>query len=77
MMGSVDIKSLVEIPVDNNSCSECKFCEINAMWYFYNLSPQILFLFIWWYWSIPEEVRNINMQHILSLVGYPYVILIG
>ena len=33
MMGSVDKKSLIWIPVDNNSCSSCIYHEITLMGY--------------------------------------------
>ena len=82
-------KILVQIIVENNSCSRFISHEITVMWsiikflscnisiddvdsrtpYFYGV--------LLMYYSIPEEVRNITIQPILSSTVDTYGILIG
>ena len=73
MMCSVDIKTMVYISVDNNSCISCKSHEISAMWYIINLiscnmpiddvesrTPYV-YVFVWCYLYIPEELGKITV----------------
>ena len=88
-MGCVDNKRLVWFPVDNNSCTSIISHEITPMWYIIKLLYCITYIddveshttyfdmLVWRSCSIPEEVRNITMQYIISSAGEPYGILIG
>ena len=83
MMGSVDNKKFVLLPVENNSCSSCIYYEIIVMQYIINIlfsnkpidevdsHTPYFDVFVWSSCSIPEEVSNIATQPILSLSGEP------
>ena len=88
-MVSVDNKRLVWMPVNNSSCSSFISHEITAIWYIIKLiscnrpidyvesHTPYFDLFVWRSWSMPDELRNITMQHILSSAGDPDGIIIG
>ena len=89
IMGSVDNKSLVYIPVDNNSCSSWISHEITAIWSIINIiscntsindvyyHTPYFYIFIWGSCSMPEEARNIYTQYIIISAGDTYGILIS
>ena len=88
MIGSLDNKSLVWIPVKNNYFSICISYEITAMWSIINLlsfntliddvysHTPYFDVVVWSYFYIPEEVSKITTQSIISVAGAPDVILI-
>ena len=88
-MSSVDNKSLIWFPVENNSCSSYISHEITPMWSVIKLiscsmsiddieshTPYFC-MFVWRYCSIPGELRNITTKYIISSAGYPYGVLMG
>ena len=89
VMLSVDWKILVLLPVYNNSGISCISHKISAMGYIINIISwnmpiddveyytPYFDVFVFWYWSVPEEVREITMKNIFGLVGEPDGILIG
>ena len=89
IMVYVDNKTLVWLPVENNSCSSCIYHKITVMWYIikllycntsiYNVDSHTPYfdVFLWRTCSIPEVVINITTQTILSSMGDPYGIMIG
>ena len=89
IMGYADNKRLICFKVDNNSCSRCIYHEITAMGYIIKLiycntsiddvdsHTPYFDVFLWRYFSITEELRNIVTQYILIFSGYSYGILIG
>ena len=80
-MGSVDNKSLIWIPVENNSCSSCLSYEITVMWYIIKIiscnksiddvdsHTPYFYVFLWRYCYMPDGVRNVTTQPILSSAG--------
>ena len=89
MTGSVDKKSLIWFPVENNSCSRYIFNEITSVWSIIKIlycntlidgvesHTPYFDVFVWSSCSIPGEVSNTTTQSILLLAGDPYGILIG
>ena len=89
MMVSMVRKILAWISVDNNYCSSFMSHEISAMWYIIKLlsydktiddagsNTPYFYVFLWWYWSMTEEVRIFTMQSIISWAGDPDHILMA
>ena len=89
MMGSMDLKIMIWLPVENNSCSSRISHEITVVWSIINIlscntpiydvdyNTPYFDLFVFWYWSIPYEWSNIVTQHILNSEVDPDEILIG
>ena len=78
MIESVYINRMVCIIVENNSFSIYIYHEITMTWSIINIisyntpidyvdsHTPYFDVFVWWSWSMTEEVSNITNQHIIS-----------